>query len=985
MYRLKYYKEIESQGHTWRIDIRQDVAEEITPLEIGPVLQGLRLVVQGDQADIDTPIVKTSLEMTFVDAPGLDDDRKCGYWEEFFTSSATEYKVQLWKDGAIEWTGYVTPDSFSEDLTYRGSVSIIARDNLGALQDFIYDMEGNADGLVSLKDLLNRGLSKVSFDMTSYIAQGGQVVYPYAMDAEANPNVYDVLFVSGSFKDKSWWEVLESAMYATGMTFRFVGSNRFVFAPIRGLGLGNQTLWQNVPVKPVRFLAFGHRELTPAVKAIREDVSFDIQDNIADTDMPASAYGNASSYTYYDEQMPLHAIVSGGYQTASPTSTLVINPFAYELEYDHRYGKGGEIHDTSTIYIGADKESSADSSRELTFKISLQPGEYSFQFEADKVVSLYDNFTKIGYNDFNARMLRISVKAQFKGSDGTYYTLSDGPGLVVGDLRWVEGNVTSTGVVNYRSTLPPVAYKAPILTIATSGELTITILSPAVTNRANEGATETSVSKGAYVGIKNFEILAHNNNGMPVLEKQRITTQYNEKNNIILTRTPHYGINPSNLVSPKIVSNGMLSQVGDGEYAGLERWQFYTADVPKPLAVLIHQQMLAFYSKPNNVLTGELAIDDPTFNALYEWGGKKHLLVSGTLNMITGRMENAVLREFLRYDHMWETWVENDSFDLEGDATTLYLLAHSAKALTTASIIGLPSWITASVSATETQGLYRITLYVRKNFTGADRSVAFYVDTAQVTISQAAAEGIDINQYLTIEALSDGLVVKFNGKPYQYCIDGDGQWVTLESGASVPAVSAGQYVSIRGAQITSSGTVGNFEITGSCNLLGNCMAILGEGVTSLHASAFSGLFYNQSAIVSVSYGFLPATTLASYCYDHMFTSCANMVQAPSLPATALASNCYAYMFQYCGKLETAPQLNATTLVAGCYNQMFQYCSRLNYIKALTLTALSNTYSYAWVEGVASTGKFVMNQDAQWYDVNIHAIPAGWTVEMDVPV
>ena len=45
--------------------------------EIGSVLQGLRLYVQGDQADIDTPIVKTSLEMTFVDAPDLEADRKC--------------------------------------------------------------------------------------------------------------------------------------------------------------------------------------------------------------------------------------------------------------------------------------------------------------------------------------------------------------------------------------------------------------------------------------------------------------------------------------------------------------------------------------------------------------------------------------------------------------------------------------------------------------------------------------------------------------------------------------------------------------------------------------------------------------------------------------------------------------------------------------------------------------------------------------------
>ena len=138
-YQLKYYKDLVSQGHKWRLAIYQETDDVLTAVEIGPVLQGLRLVVQGDQADIDTPIVKTSLEMVFVDADDLDDERKCGYWEEFYTSSATEYKVILYKDGVAEWSGYVTPDSFSESLQYRGSVTIIARDNLGALQDFEYD------------------------------------------------------------------------------------------------------------------------------------------------------------------------------------------------------------------------------------------------------------------------------------------------------------------------------------------------------------------------------------------------------------------------------------------------------------------------------------------------------------------------------------------------------------------------------------------------------------------------------------------------------------------------------------------------------------------------------------------------------------------------------------------------------------------------------------------------------------------------------
>ena len=155
-HQLKYYKEIESHGHLWRVEFLQETEDVLTPMEIGPVLQSLRLVLQGDQADIDTPIVKTSLEMSFIDAPDLDDDRKCGYWEEFYTSSSTEYMVCLYKDGEKEWSGYVTPDSFAEDLRYRGSVSIIVRDGLGALQDYMCLPVGDENGMITFRELISQ-------------------------------------------------------------------------------------------------------------------------------------------------------------------------------------------------------------------------------------------------------------------------------------------------------------------------------------------------------------------------------------------------------------------------------------------------------------------------------------------------------------------------------------------------------------------------------------------------------------------------------------------------------------------------------------------------------------------------------------------------------------------------------------------------------------------------------------------------------------
>ena len=71
---------------------------------------------------------------------------------------------------------------------------------------------------------------------------------------------------------------------------------------------------------------------------------------------------------------------------------------------------------------------------------------------------------------------------------------------------------------------------------------------------------------------------------------------------------------------------------------------------------------------------------------------------------------------------------------------------------------------------------------------------------------------------------------------------------------------------------------------------------------------------------------LPATVLKDQCYQNMFNTCVSLTSAPKLPATKLAFNCYANMFSYCYWLKEAPELPATTLAWQCYQDMFAYCS-----------------------------------------------------------
>ena len=121
---------------------------------------------------------------------------------------------------------------------------------------------------------------------------------------------------------------------------------------------------------------------------------------------------------------------------------------------------------------------------------------------------------------------------------------------------------------------------------------------------------------------------------------------------------------------------------------------------------------------------------------------------------------------------------------------------------------------------------------------------------------------------------------------------------------------------------------------------------------------------------------LPATKLANFCYMNMFSGCTGLTSAPELPATTLAVNCYDSMFRGCTGLTSAPELPATTLATGCYNSTFYGCTKLSLIK-VHFTAWGSQTS-KWVSNVASTGTFY-KPSALPDEFSTDRIPTGWTV------
>ena len=187
--------------------------------------------------------------------------------------------------------------------------------------------------------------------------------------------------------------------------------------------------------------------------------------------------------------------------------------------------------------------------------------------------------------------------------------------------------------------------------------------------------------------------------------------------------------------------------------------------------------------------------------------------------------------------------------------------------------------------------------------------------------------------------------------------------------------------------------VGIFSSTGRFDVQGNIMSLLYgddfKGQTDLteKEGVFANLFTNlrnTCNVVNAKNLALPATTLASGCYYHMFNACPSLTAAPTLPAVTLANGCYSSMFEYCTSLTTAPELPATTLAEGCYAFMFNGCTSLNYIKCLATDISASNCTNSWVSGVASSGTFVRRRTEESASSNwergANGIPTGWTVE-----
>ena len=194
-YGLYLYKQIINQGdRVVRLEIYQKDYSGAS-IEINS-LQSATLVMDNQGEDLTAPIIKSSLNFTLVNTNQFN-------YEVFFTPDATKFKVVYKLDGVTEWTGYLTPDSYTENLAYRNTISLVARDNLGLLEQIKYKATTYSyERLGYVFDVIDYLMAQISFPM----------VYEWSSyKVSGSTNIKDALINIFILEedDKTCFEVLE--------------------------------------------------------------------------------------------------------------------------------------------------------------------------------------------------------------------------------------------------------------------------------------------------------------------------------------------------------------------------------------------------------------------------------------------------------------------------------------------------------------------------------------------------------------------------------------------------------------------------------------------------------------------------------------------------------------------------------------------------------------------------------------------------------
>lgn len=261
MYGLWLYKELKTGYGNCKVELyRKGYTASAVEID-GFVGNSLNLALENLNT-ITAPIGKSVCSFSIYDTEQVE-------YDDLFTPDATAYKVVISTkvDGGeynTRWSGYVTPDFFAENLSFRTPISISARDNIGYLNDVDFDLD---TATITVRELIQAAFNRIAEDYPmslSFVTQ---------KQTEEGILAIDATISTALLREKTWYEALETILHDLGLQMRWVDNNTIAVLDISQLG-------ENFGLQRFNFIErSGYREILPAWRELSQKQDYGLREN----------------------------------------------------------------------------------------------------------------------------------------------------------------------------------------------------------------------------------------------------------------------------------------------------------------------------------------------------------------------------------------------------------------------------------------------------------------------------------------------------------------------------------------------------------------------------------------------------------------------------------------------------------------------------------------------------------------------------------
>lgn len=300
-YGLLLYKQVDTPAGTQRLEIYKDGYTGSAIEVVGLLRDGLSI---GKDSDSITQAVTTSvLTIRLRDCEEVD-------FSQFFTPNSTLFKV-IWKTKAgssweTRWTGFITPDSFTENLAYKDTITLTARDNMGRLDDYDFDLTQGQ--LVSVRSLLTTALSRAGVAMGLTFATTKVATVPATILA------VDGLVNTTLLQGMTWRAAIEMLLTGLGMILAWNDGNSLELRDISQAPSADQAA--------LFIERSGYRQIRPAWKNLTIEQDYGLRDNFYEGQFSIADTGGAAT-TSVDTFTP-----PSGHRWVMTGNLPLLNPYS---------------------------------------------------------------------------------------------------------------------------------------------------------------------------------------------------------------------------------------------------------------------------------------------------------------------------------------------------------------------------------------------------------------------------------------------------------------------------------------------------------------------------------------------------------------------------------------------------------------------------------------------------------------------------------